>query len=73
MSEQTTDSIPLADTFVFEGPSESGLCSATFYAFNTVVTLQAYATDSAAKCASGGCGNRSPQRQRSLRYFRSRS
>lgn len=51
MSEQTTDSIPLADTFVFEGPSESGLCSATFYAFNTVVTLQAYATDSCSASA----------------------
>ena len=35
MSEQTTDSIPLADTFVFEGPSESGLCSATFYAWKS--------------------------------------
>ena len=42
MSEQTTDEIPLADKFVFEGPNEAGLCTATFYAFNTVVTLQAY-------------------------------
>lgn len=42
MSEQTTDEIPLADKFAFEGPNEAGLCTATFYAFNTVVTLQAY-------------------------------
>lgn len=51
MSEQTTDFIPLADEFVFEGPSESGLCTAMFYAFNTVITLQAYAIDKRDACA----------------------
>lgn len=56
MSEQMTDEIPLADKFAFEGPNETGLCTAMFYAFNTVVTLQAYATDT--------CGEKTLQEER---------
>lgn len=37
------DAIPLEDAFAFAGPDERGLCTAQFYAFNTVVTLQAFA------------------------------
>ena len=43
MTDQIIDSIPLEDEFQFSGPDGAGQCVAMFYAFNTVITLQAYA------------------------------
>lgn len=43
------DPIPLEDEFHFHGPDEAGRCDAMFYAFNTVVTLQAFADESACR------------------------
>ncbi len=45
------DPIPLEDEFHFHGPDEAGRCDAMFYAFNTVVTLQAFADE--ATCRRG--------------------
>ncbi|MDO4443641.1 MAG: FAD:protein FMN transferase [Slackia sp.] len=39
------DPIPLEKDFQFRGPDADGQCSALFYAFNTVVTLQAFAEE----------------------------
>ena len=36
------DAIPLEDAFTFNEPNEAGMSTALFYAFNTVITLQAF-------------------------------
>ena len=41
------DPLPLEDEFRFHGPDETSRCDAMFYAFNTVVTLQAFANETA--------------------------
>ena len=43
------DPLPLEDEFRFHGPDEAGRCDAMFYAFNTVVTLQAFADEAACR------------------------
>lgn len=43
------DPLPLEDEFRFHGPDEAGRCDAMFYAFNTVVTLQAFADETACR------------------------
>lgn len=45
------DSIPLENEFTFQEPDAAGQCSAMFYAFNTVVTLQAFADEG--RCRHG--------------------
>ena len=47
MTAQAADPIPLEDAFDFRGPDASGHCAAMFYAFNTVVSLQAFAEEAA--------------------------
>ena len=41
-TSEALDPIPLEDTFVFTEPNEAGMSTAMFYAFNTVITLQAF-------------------------------
>lgn len=41
-SENFLDPIPLEDVASVQGPNEAGMMTALFYAFNTVVTLQAF-------------------------------
>lgn len=48
------DAIPLEDAFAFSGPDERGLCVAQFYAFNTVITLQAFVGAAASHPAVDG-------------------
>ena len=52
MSDQTAygDPIPLEDAHETRGPDDAGMMTHLFYAFNTVVTLQAY--DEPARCAA---------------------
>ncbi|MEG2459014.1 MAG: FAD:protein FMN transferase [Raoultibacter sp.] len=40
--ENYCDHIPLEETFTLFGPDDAGMTSALFYAFNTVITLQAF-------------------------------
>lgn len=49
MTAKAVDPIPLENEFEFRGPDASGQCAAKFYAFNTVVTLQAFADESACR------------------------
>ena len=43
------DPIPLEDVHETHGPNDAGMMTHQFYAFNTIITLQAYAD--AAQCA----------------------
>ena len=45
------DKIPLEGSFAFHGAENNGPCTAQFYAFNTVITLQGFAPDDVAHCA----------------------
>ena len=42
--EETSDPIPLEEFVQTTGPDERGMTTELFYAFNTVVTLQAFGT-----------------------------
>ena len=43
------DPIPLEDVHETHGPNDAGMMTHQFYAFNTIITLQAYAD--VARCA----------------------
>ena len=42
-NQHAYDPIPLEDVHETHGPNEAGMVTHQFYAFNTVITLQAYA------------------------------
>lgn len=48
---ETRDTIPLEDTVQTMGPDECGMMTQLFYAFNTVITLQAFGTEAACLAA----------------------
>lgn len=42
LPNDTRDSIPLEDVYETQGPNDAGMMTHVFYAFNTIITLQAY-------------------------------
>ncbi|MEG0072699.1 MAG: FAD:protein FMN transferase [Raoultibacter sp.] len=60
--ENYCDHIPLEESFTIFEPDETGMISALFYAFNTVITLQAFGTEEACRKAFDAVRNQ-------CRYF----
>ncbi len=50
-SAETYDAIPLEDTVQVMGPDERGMMTELFYAFNTIITLQAFGEEDACRAA----------------------
>lgn len=50
-SENPVDPIPLEEDYAFSGPNEHGAYAATFYAFNTVITLSGYGSEHTCRTA----------------------
>lgn len=49
--DETYDPVPLEDTHETHGPNDAGMMTHLFYAFNTVITLQAYGDPAACRAA----------------------
>lgn len=63
--EKTGDAIPLEDTVQTVGPDERGMTTQLFYAFNTVITLQAFGESERCRTAfaEARCACRTFERQ----------